>query len=188
MRADRSKRLTVLSEAEKLALYGLPDFDDFQRAEFFALTEAERALADRRKGLAERVWCLLQIGYFKAKRAFFRFSWQDVPPADIAFLIERYFPGTTLVPQPIRANEHYAQRDQIAGLFGYRLWAETDRAEVAGKAGGLPRDWGCGGGQGMTGRVFDRLGIKDGMGFAPGGDWGRWVEPKRRRDGDRPVR
>ena len=64
MRADRSKRLTVLSEAEKLALYGLPDFDDFQRAEFFALTDAERA--DRRKGLAERVWCLLQIGYFKA--------------------------------------------------------------------------------------------------------------------------
>ena len=34
MRADGSKRLTVLSEAERLALYGLPDFDDFQRAEF----------------------------------------------------------------------------------------------------------------------------------------------------------
>ena len=43
------------------------------------------------------------------------------------------------MPQPIRANEHYAQRDQIAGLFGYRLWAETDRAEVAGKAGVLAR-------------------------------------------------
>ena len=54
--------------------------------------------------------------------------------------------------------------------------------------GGPSKDWGCGVGQGMTGRVFDRLGIKDGMGFAPGGDWGRWVEPKRRRDGDRPVR
>jgi hypothetical protein len=23
----------------------------------------------------------------------------------------------------------------------------------------------------MTGRVFDRLGITDGVGFAPGGDW-----------------
>ena len=53
---------------------------------------------------------------------------------------------------------------------------------------GPSKDWGCGVGQGMTGRVFDRLGIKDGMGFAPGGDWGRGVEPKRRRDGDRPVR
>jgi hypothetical protein len=66
MRADGSKRLTVLSEAERLALYGLPDFDDFQRTEFFALSAAERALVDRRKGLAEQVWCLLQIGYFKA--------------------------------------------------------------------------------------------------------------------------
>ena len=81
MRADGSKRLTVLSEAERLALYGLPDFDDFQRAEFFALSAAERALVDRRKGLAEQVWCLLQIGYFKAKQAFFGFSWPDVPPA-----------------------------------------------------------------------------------------------------------
>ena len=61
MRADGSKRLTVLSEAERLALYGLPDFDDFQRAEFFALSATERALVDRRKGLAEQVWCLLQI-------------------------------------------------------------------------------------------------------------------------------
>ena len=41
MRADGSKRLTVLSEAERLALYGLPDFDDFQRAEFFALSAGE---------------------------------------------------------------------------------------------------------------------------------------------------
>ena len=55
MRADGNKRLTVLSEAERLALYGLPDFDDFQRAEFFALSAAERTLVDRRKGLAEQV-------------------------------------------------------------------------------------------------------------------------------------
>ena len=44
MRGDRSRRLTILSEAEKLALYGLPDFDDFQRVEFLAMTDAERDL------------------------------------------------------------------------------------------------------------------------------------------------
>jgi hypothetical protein len=43
----------------------------------------------------------------------------------------------------------------------------------------LPSDWGCGGEQGMTGRVFGWLGIRNGVGFASGGDWGRWVEPKR---------
>ena len=130
MRADSSKRLTVFSEAEKRALYGLPDFDDFQRAEFFAMTEAERALVDRRSGFSERLHCLLQIGYFKAKQAFFNFSKQDVPPEDISFLLERYFPdrpGDTEAFRPLRRNEQYAQRDEIAGMFGYRPWTEADR-------------------------------------------------------------
>ena len=39
MRADNSRRLTIFTDAEKIALYGLPDFDDFQRAEFFAFSE-----------------------------------------------------------------------------------------------------------------------------------------------------
>lgn len=47
-RAGPSKRLTVLSQAERLALYGLPDFDAFQRADYFALTGPERALAEQR--------------------------------------------------------------------------------------------------------------------------------------------
>jgi hypothetical protein len=46
-----SKRLTILSDAEKDALYGLPDFDDFQRVEFFAMTNAECSLAMRRRGI-----------------------------------------------------------------------------------------------------------------------------------------
>ena len=33
----------------------------------------------------------------------------------------------------------------------------------------LPRDWGCGMGQGMTGRVFGWLGIKDGVGLVETG-------------------
>ena len=50
MRGDESKRLTILSKAEKTALYALPEFDDFQRIEFFAMTDAERDLAFARKG------------------------------------------------------------------------------------------------------------------------------------------
>jgi len=32
------KNLTIVSEAEKAALYGLPDFDEFQRLEYFAFS------------------------------------------------------------------------------------------------------------------------------------------------------
>ena len=78
-RANNSKRITVLSEAERQALYDLPDFDDFQRAEYFAMTEVEHALVFRRKDRWSQIYCLLQTGYFKAKQAFFRFSMEDVP-------------------------------------------------------------------------------------------------------------
>ena len=139
MRADPSKRLTILSEAEKLALYGLPDFDDFQRAEYFDLTDAERALVHQRKGLSEQVYCLLQIGYFKAKQAFFNFSLQEAPPEDITFVLQRYFPTTTLTPQPVRESEYYAQRYAIATLFGFHLWSAAHRPRLAEKAIQLAR-------------------------------------------------
>jgi hypothetical protein len=131
-RAGNSGRLTVLSQAERNALYGLPDFDDFQRADFFAFTEAERAVADRRKGPVERLHCLLQIGYFKAKQAFFNFDGRDIPMEDIEFLLKRYFPGDPVALRPLRRNERYAQRAEIAELFGYRLWSAADRPATGG--------------------------------------------------------
>jgi TnpA family transposase len=134
-RGDRNKRLTILSEAEKLALYGLPNFDDFQRIEFLAMTDDERSLAFRRNGLLARIYCLLQIGYFKAKQAFFRFSLSDVPPDDIAFLLQRYFPGQApILQQPLSAKEYYSQRKEITALFGYRLWLDEDLPRLLNKA------------------------------------------------------
>ncbi len=138
-RAKPSKRLIVLLEAEKLALYGLPDFDDFQRAEYFALTDTELALVQQRKGLSEQVYCLLQLGYFKAKQAFFNFAWLAVPPDDITFVLTRYFPGTTLTPRPVRAYEYYAQRQAIVQFFGFQLWSEVHRPRLVEKAVQLAR-------------------------------------------------
>ena len=133
-RANNNKRLTVLSEAEKQALYGLPDFDDFQRAEYCAMTEAEHALVFQRKDVLAQLYCLLQISYFKAKQAFFRFSLPDVPTEDITFIRQRYFSGATLAPRPLSMKEYYIQRNEIAVLFGYRLWLESDRPTLLDKA------------------------------------------------------
>nr|AVX51263.1 hypothetical protein [Escherichia coli]UWX37821.1 Mobile element protein [Klebsiella pneumoniae] len=46
----KNKLLSILSDAEQEALYGLPDFDDAQRLEFLALNEYELALACSRRG------------------------------------------------------------------------------------------------------------------------------------------
>ena len=139
MRADSSKRLTIFTEAEKLALYGLPDFDDFQRAEFFAFSEEELALADRRRGDFERLHCLLQLGYFKAKHAFFDLTTDIVPAEDIGFVAERYFPDIGVALRPLRSSELYAQRAEIARLFGFGLWSEGDRPALVEAATELAR-------------------------------------------------
>ena len=117
----KSERLTVLSDAEQEALYGLPDFDDAQRLEFLALTETELALASSRPSLHAQVYCILQIGYFKAKQSFFRFDWNEVDD-DGAFVLNHYFHGESFERKPITKHEHYAQRERIAELGGYRLW------------------------------------------------------------------
>ena len=118
----KSERLTVLSEAEQVALYGLPDFDDEQRLDYLSLSESELALANSRPSLCAEVYCALQIGYFKAKHAFFRFTWDEVQ-ADCAFVLARYFSDRAFEPQAITKHEHYTQRAMIAELFDYRLWS-----------------------------------------------------------------
>lgn len=42
-RKDKGKRLSVLTDAEKFALYGLPDFDEGQQLKYFSLTAEELA-------------------------------------------------------------------------------------------------------------------------------------------------
>jgi TnpA family transposase len=123
MRAS-DKNLTVLSDAEREALYGLPDFDDFQRAEYFSLTDEERTLAQRRSGIPEQILCMLQIGYFKAKQAFFNFSFSDAPQEDIDFLLRCFFPGVLFSPRPVRQAEYYVQCNEIVKLYEYRLWSK----------------------------------------------------------------
>ncbi|POJ62799.1 hypothetical protein C1677_24380 [Klebsiella pneumoniae] len=117
--SKKNKLLSVLSDAEQEALYGLPEFDDAQQLEYLAVTETELALANSRPSLHAKVYCLLQIGYFKAKHAFFSFDWDEVED-DCAFVLSRYFHGEVFEPKAITKHERYTQREQIAKLFGYQ--------------------------------------------------------------------
>jgi len=129
----KSERLAVLSDAEQFALYGLPDFDDVQQLEYLSLSEAELTLASSRPGLHAQVYCILQIGYFKAKHAFFRFAW-DKAEDDCAFALSRYFNDQVVVPKTISKHEHYTQRALVAELFGYRLWSADFLPQLAQQA------------------------------------------------------
>lgn len=136
--SNKNKLLTVLSEAEQEALYELPDFDDAQRLEYLALTETELALASSRPGLHAQVYCLLQIGYFKAKQAVFRFNWDEVED-DVTFVLSRYFHGKAFKHKVITKHEYYTQRQRIAELFGFQLWAARFLPQLAQQAAQIVR-------------------------------------------------
>lgn len=122
--ANKNKLLSILSDAEQEALYGIPDFDDAQRLEFLALDESELALVNNRKGLHAQLFCILQIAYFKAKHLFFRFGWDDVQD-DFKFVLSRYFPGEPPPDKFPSKHERYAQRENICVLYGYRPWSSS---------------------------------------------------------------
>ncbi|TPG87735.1 Tn3 family transposase [Pseudomonas caspiana] len=134
----KSKRLSVLSEAEHEALYGLPDFDDSQQLDFLSMSEAELALATSRPGLHAQVYCIIQIGYFKAKQTFFRFDWPDAQD-DTAFVLSRYFQGEAFESKSITDHEHYTQRRQITDLFGYQQWSGEFLSQLAQQAAQITR-------------------------------------------------
>jgi len=122
MTETKNKSLTVLSDAEQFALYGLPDFDEEQRSEFLSLSPQELLLASSRSSLHAQAHCALQIGYFKAKHAFFHFTWSDVRE-DCDFILSRYFNAQAFEMQAVTKHERYAQCAMIAELFTYRLWS-----------------------------------------------------------------
>ena len=113
--SNKNKLLTVLSDAEQEALYGLPDFDDTQRLDYLALTETELAFASRRPGFPAQVYCILQIGYFKAKHAFF-------PQRERIAALFDYQPwAADFLPQLAQHAAQTVRRDVMPGFIAAEL-------------------------------------------------------------------
>lgn len=136
-----NERLTVLSEAEKAALYESPDFDDAQRLNYLNLTAEEQALMRGRANLAAQVHCAIQIGYFKAKHLFFSFDRDELEVQDdINFVMQEYFPEHMFFhPTTITKHQYYAQCHAIAAYFGYQLWSKEFEPLLIDKAAQILR-------------------------------------------------
>jgi TnpA family transposase len=122
-----NKQLTILSESERAALYERPELTYQQRLEFFTLTDKELQLALSCSHLSAQIHCILQMGYFKAVKIFYRLSWKEVEREDYLFIRQQYFLHQ---PIPIEENtissyEYYRQSRIISKLFGYSLWNKS---------------------------------------------------------------
>ncbi|WP_341757956.1 Tn3 family transposase [Candidatus Tisiphia endosymbiont of Ditula angustiorana] len=120
----QDKNLAIFSEVEKFALYGIPDFNNKQRREYFSFSESELVNITSSPHTHINVFYALQLGYFKAKKIFFQLSWEDIPQEDLQFIIYHYFDDKNLSKISITNHEYYTQRKEIIGFFGYRLWTK----------------------------------------------------------------
>jgi TnpA family transposase len=123
IKSKKNKQLSILSPLEEFAFYGFPDFDDEQRATYLEFTESELKFILKCLSLQAKVYCALQLGYFKAKKIFFTFSLKTIPQADLDYIFASYFPGQSLDNLTITKYEIYLRRDEIADLFGYKVWS-----------------------------------------------------------------
>lgn len=136
---NSNKRLTILTDLEKSAIYDLPQFTDSEREEFLSLTELEQSLVFSRSDPAYQLYCALQISYFKAKQAFFNFTWNDVSKEDADFILIHYFTKQHVKRKPVHEYEYYTQRKLIAELFEYRLWSSKHTSSLFNQIQGLTK-------------------------------------------------
>jgi TnpA family transposase len=124
-----SKRLKILEDDEIEAVYSLPVFDDEDRAFYFALSPAERAILSQLHGTRSSVFYILQLGYFRARQQFFVFNLQQVA-ADAQYVQRRYFSDAALVDLDISKVTRLKQQNLILELLQYRVCGEEERQQM----------------------------------------------------------
>lgn len=99
------EHLTVLSDAERSALYNRPVYNNEQRLEYLSLTTEELEIALSRHNISAQIYCIIQIAYFKAVKMFFRITWPEVGSKDINFILQQYFQNQIFDPQAISRHD-----------------------------------------------------------------------------------
>jgi hypothetical protein len=132
-KTDDKEHLKILSPAEIESLYGLPRFTQDEREQYFALTPAERAALEALGSQKSRLYCALQIGYFKARHRFFKFRTGEVE-ADANYVQALYFPDLKLTDFTVNKETGLKHHDLILTLYAYRRCNKHDREQLAQKA------------------------------------------------------
>jgi hypothetical protein len=127
------KRLRILGDEEIDALYGRPHFTPDERQEYFAFAPLELAALEQFRSLPARLYCMLQLGYFKARQQFFVFNLREVDD-DVRYLQERYFAPTRFHAVEVAKVTRLKQQRVILTLCHYRYCDAAARQHLATKA------------------------------------------------------
>ena len=137
---ENNKRIHLLSSTEVEELYARPEFNAYEQRLYFTPNQSERAALAQHSNIKTRIYCILQLGYFKAKQQFFNFSLDDVSN-DVQFIVSTYYSDTTSFQFTGSLSREYSrkQRQAILSLFNYRDWSPGDTPGIESHIGDLLR-------------------------------------------------
>lgn len=127
------KRLGILGDEEIEALYGRPHFTPDDRQDYFTFTSLELTALEPFRSHPSRLYCMLQLGYFKARQQFFVFSLREVEE-DVRYLQERYFAPARFHAVEVSKVTRLKQQRIILALSHYRYCDATALQHLAAKA------------------------------------------------------
>lgn len=129
----RNRRLTILDQDEIDALYGLPRFSDEEREQYFTLTPEEQGALAEFHSSKSKIFFILQLGYFKARRIFFTFDEAEIR-ADVQYITQHYFLDLAPPTGTVTKKTRLKHQRLILTLCYYRLYRTTDQRRLAKKA------------------------------------------------------
>jgi hypothetical protein len=121
------KQINLLTDAEIEDIYARPKFKDVERDYFFQLSDDEHNLLKKYASIKSKLFFILQIGYFKAMKQFYKFTLDEVVD-DLNYIIKKHY-SSAEEEKKISGNlwkENYReQKADILKLYDYREWSDS---------------------------------------------------------------
>ena len=131
---ETERRLTILNRNELHELYGLPRFTDEERVRYFFLDQSEIEELENFRTSLSKIYFILQLGYFKAKKRFFVFQFQEVKD-DIYYISEKYrFKEEEITKTILPKSSRKDQYKIILKLLDYQICTQERKKELQEKA------------------------------------------------------
>jgi TnpA family transposase len=133
-----SKRLTILSKTKIDDLYGLPQFNEDERAFYFSLDEEEIQEMESLRSLDSRVHFILQLGYFKTKTLFFETTFLECKE-DVQYISNRYFGGVEITKNSLSQRTIFNNYSRILKCVSYTFMNKNMSKKLSQKSLELAR-------------------------------------------------
>lgn len=121
---SKTKRLSILTDAEIANLFSRPQFTEEERIHRFELLPEEQGILSMNLSLETKVDAIIRFGYFKQTSQFFSFTLQEVAE-DVQHVVERYFPDTVLTKQRLGHEAKLRSQQWVLNTTGFQLFNQA---------------------------------------------------------------